>query len=83
MPCKILRGRGCDIIVLNIHAPTEGKTDHTEHSFYQELERVFSKFPKYHIKIILGGFNARTGRENILKQKIVTRVYAKLVIIIE
>jgi hypothetical protein len=29
-----------------------------KNSFYEELERVFDKFPKYHMKILLFGFNA-------------------------
>jgi hypothetical protein len=36
----ILRGRWCHIIVLNVHAPTEDKTDDVKDSFYEELERV-------------------------------------------
>jgi endonuclease/exonuclease/phosphatase family metal-dependent hydrolase len=36
-------------------------------SFYNELERVFDKFPKYHMKILLGDFNAKVGREDIFK----------------
>jgi hypothetical protein len=49
----ILRGRWCHIIVLNVHAPKEDKTDDVNDSFYEELERVFDKFPKYHMKILL------------------------------
>jgi hypothetical protein len=30
----ILRSRRCDIIVLNVHAPTEDKCDDTKDSFY-------------------------------------------------
>jgi hypothetical protein len=45
----ILRGRWCHIIVLNVHAPTKDKTDDVKDSFYEELERVFDKFPKYHM----------------------------------
>jgi hypothetical protein len=51
----ILRGRWCHIIVLNVHAPTEDKTDDVKDSFYEELERVFDKFPKYHMKILFAG----------------------------
>jgi hypothetical protein len=36
-------------------------------SFYEELERVFDKFPKYHMKILLGDFNAKVCREDIFK----------------
>jgi hypothetical protein len=50
----ILRGRWCEIIVLNVHAPTEDKTDDVKDSFYDELVQVFHKFPKYHMKILLG-----------------------------
>jgi hypothetical protein len=32
----ILRGRWCDIIVLNVHAPTEDKIDDVKDSFYDE-----------------------------------------------
>jgi exonuclease III len=36
-------------------------------SFYEELERVFDKFPKYRMKILLGDFNTKVGREDIFK----------------
>jgi hypothetical protein len=36
-------------------------------SFYEQLERVFDKFPKYHMKILLRDFNAKVGREDIFK----------------
>jgi len=42
----ILRGRWCGIIVLNVHAPTEDKSDDTKNVFYEELERVLDPFPK-------------------------------------
>jgi hypothetical protein len=45
--------------VLNVHAPTEDKIDDTEDMFYEELEQVFDKFPRYHMKILLGYFNAK------------------------
>jgi hypothetical protein len=35
--------------------------------FYEELERIFNKFLKYHMKILLGGFNAKVGRDDIFK----------------
>jgi exonuclease III len=66
----ILRGRWCHIIVLNVHAPTEDTTDDVKDSFYEELERVFDKFRKYRMKILLGDFNAKVGREDIFKPTI-------------
>jgi exonuclease III len=77
----ILRGRSCHIIVLNVHAPTEDNTDDVKDSFYEELERVFDKFPKYHTKILLGDFNAKVDREDIFK--LVMKVCTKLVMIMK
>jgi hypothetical protein len=67
MPYIILRGRWFHSIVLNVHAPTEYKIDDVKDSFNEELERIFNKFPKYHMKILLGDFNAEVGRENLYK----------------
>jgi hypothetical protein len=64
----MLRGRWCNI-VLNIHSPTEDKTD-LKDSFYKEQECVFDKIPKYHMKILLGDFSAKVGREDIFKPTI-------------
>jgi hypothetical protein len=66
----VLRGRWCNIIVLNALAPTEEKGDDSKGSFYEELEGVFDHFPKYHMKILLGGFNAKVEREDIFKPTI-------------
>jgi exonuclease III len=63
MSYTILKGRWCDIIVLNVHAPTEDKDDVTKDSFYEELGQVFDQFSRYHMKILLGDFNAKVGRE--------------------
>jgi hypothetical protein len=61
------RGRWCDIIVLNVHAPTEDETEDMKARFYEELEHIFDTFPKYHMIILLGDFNAKVGREDIFK----------------
>ena len=45
----VLRGRWCNINVLNVHAPSDEKSDDSKDSFYKELEHVFYRFPKYHI----------------------------------
>jgi hypothetical protein len=66
----ILRGRWCDVIVLNVHTPTEDKCDDTKDSFYEKLEGVFDQFQKYHVKILFGDFNAKVGREDIFKNTI-------------
>jgi hypothetical protein len=66
----ILRGRWCNVIVLNVHTPCEDKGDDVKDSFYEEIGRVFDQFPRYDMKILLGDFNAKVGRENIFKPTI-------------
>jgi hypothetical protein len=68
----------CNIIVLNAHAPTEEKGDDSKDSFYEELEGVFYHFPKYHMKILLGDFNAKVGREGIFKPTIGNESYIRI-----
>jgi hypothetical protein len=63
MSYVILRGRW--------FAPTEDKIDDDiKDRLYEELERAFDKFLKYHMKILLGDFNAKVGKEDIFKPTI-------------
>jgi hypothetical protein len=39
-------------------------------NFYGELERIFHKFLKYHMKILLGDLKAKVSREDISKPTI-------------
>jgi hypothetical protein len=63
----ILRGRWCNIIVLNGHAPCEAKSDGVKDSFCEELVRVFDQISRYDVKILLGVFNVKVGRKDISK----------------
>jgi hypothetical protein len=62
-----LKGYWCDIFVLNAHAATEVKDDDIKDSFYEELEQLFDRFPRYRMKILLRDFNAKVEREDIFK----------------
>jgi hypothetical protein len=50
--------------------------------FYEELERVFNNFPKYHMKNLLD-FIAKVEREDIFKLTIGNETYTKLAMIME
>jgi hypothetical protein len=52
-----------------VHAPCEDMSDDVKDSFYEELECVFDRFPKYDMKM-LGDLNAEVGREDIFKTTI-------------
>jgi hypothetical protein len=60
MSYVILRGHWCDTSVS--HAPNEDKIDNTKVSFH---EYFIQQFPKNHMKILLGNFNAKIGTEDI------------------
>jgi hypothetical protein len=53
-----------------VHAPCEDKSDDIKDSFYEELGRVLDQFPRYDMKMFLGDFNAKVGREDTLKPTI-------------
>jgi len=41
------------------------KSDVSKDNFCEELEQVFDHSANYHMKSLLGDFNAKVGRENI------------------
>jgi hypothetical protein len=53
-----------------VHAQCEEKSDDVNDSFYEELGCVFDQFRRYDMKILLGDFNAKAGREDIFKPTI-------------
>jgi hypothetical protein len=80
MPYIILRSHWCYVIVKNLHAPTEDTIDDMNDSFYEEPERVIDKFPRYHMKIILGEFNAKWARKAFLKGQLGMKVHMNRVV---
>jgi hypothetical protein len=39
-----MKGRWCNIFVLNVHRPSEEKIDDLKDTLYEELEQVFAIF---------------------------------------
>ena len=50
-----------------MHTSGEEISVDSKDGFYEELERVFDHFSRYHTKILLGDVNAKVGRENVFK----------------
>jgi hypothetical protein len=67
----ILRGRWCNVIVLNVHGPCEDKGHDVKDSLCGEIGRVFEHFPRYESRILLADFNAKVGMEYIFKLTII------------
>ncbi|PSN29406.1 hypothetical protein C0J52_26264 [Blattella germanica] len=57
-------GKRHDFITVNVYGPTEASDD--------TLECVFDRLSRYHMKIFLGDFNAKVGREDIFRPTIGT-----------
>lgn len=55
-----------NVTLISAHAPTEDKLEETKEIFYNQLENVFDSTPKHDMKIVLGDFNAKVGKEAFL-----------------
>jgi hypothetical protein len=64
-----------------VHAPSEGKSDDSKDSFYQELGQAFYHSPKYSMKILLGDFNAKWGERILSNRQLGMRAYIRIVMI--
>lgn len=54
-----------NLCIINAHAPTECKEDIEKDIFYEEITKVFDELPKNTIKVIIGDFNAKIGKERM------------------
>lgn len=62
--CSIrLKGKMFNMTLINAHAPTEDAEDHVKEKFYDTLEKIYDLAPRHDIKIVLGDFNAKIGKE--------------------
>lgn len=61
--CLRLKGKYQNISLVNIHAPTEKKQLEVKEQFYETVDKIYEKIPKYDLKIVLGDCNAEVGRE--------------------
>jgi len=72
--CKIVilivKAKFFDIVFINVHLPTEEKSQEEKEEFYAELEYILSRINNSKIRIILGDMNAKIGKEQFLKPTI-------------
>ncbi|XP_022196882.1 craniofacial development protein 2-like [Nilaparvata lugens] len=52
-----------NISLICVHAPTNESDEHIKDQFYERLENVYKNTPEHDVKLILGDFNAKLGKE--------------------
>jgi hypothetical protein len=57
------KGKFHNVILINVHAPTEEKTEEEKDKFCDDLQRTYETVPKHVIVLILGDLNAKIGKE--------------------
>jgi hypothetical protein len=53
-----------------LNAPSKEKSDDVKDIFCEYLGRIFDQFPRYDMVMCLGDFNAKVGREDVIKPTI-------------
>jgi exonuclease III len=56
--------------LINVHAPTNKKTEEVKEEFYNLLKQNIIQIANSDIEIILGDFNAKVDKEDIYKPSI-------------
>jgi hypothetical protein len=52
--------------MISTHSPTEEKEEAVKEEFYNSLEKECGTIPNYDMKLILGDFNTKVGKESYL-----------------
>lgn len=65
-----IAGRLFDLVIINCYAPMEDKNDDIKDIFYEELEAVYDSLPLHCVKMVVGDFNSKVGRENSFRPTI-------------
>lgn len=66
----IVRAKFFDIVFINVHAPTEEKSQEEKEDFYTEIEDILSRINNSKIRINLGDMNTKIGKEQFFQPSI-------------
>jgi hypothetical protein len=58
-----LKAKWFDCTLINVHATTNEKMEEIKEEFHNLLQQNINQIARSDIKIILGGFNAKFGKE--------------------
>lgn len=71
LPLLKIEAKQFDIVFINIHAPTEYKSQHEKEDFYTEIELLLESISNSKIQIV-GDMNAKIGKERSFRPTIGT-----------
>ena len=61
------KGRWFNYSWVCVHAPTEESAEAEKDDFYDTLDMVCSRLPKHDVKVLLGDWNAKLGKEDLFR----------------
>jgi exonuclease III len=72
MLCSLrMKGKVFNTTIICIHGPTEEEEDEQQKdAFYELLERLYLKAPKHDMKIVIGDFNQKVGKQHGFAQNV-------------
>jgi len=60
-----IKTRFQNMSLINVHAATEEKEESEKEAFYQKVEETYDSCPSSDLKILMGDWNVKVGREDI------------------
>jgi len=65
-----LKGRFKNYSLINVHAPHNESTEADKDDYYEALATAYDELPAHDIKIVVGDFNAKVGKEEVFRPTI-------------
>ena len=65
--------RYCKLTIIQCHAPTNDSEDDMKEEWYDQLQAAVSKVPQHDVLLIMGDMNAKTGSDNIDRERVMGR----------
>ena len=58
-----VKGKFYNMTIINVYAPTEETDEEVKEVFYEEIQLVINRIPNNDLIVIVGDYNAKTGKE--------------------
>jgi exonuclease III len=65
-----IAGRFLHYNLINVNGPTEDSDEEEKENFYDVLNKVYKKYPRHDVKIILGDMNAQVGKDLVCERNV-------------